>query len=66
MVNMFFGESESLVGKVQREALKFVTAPGTYDFVNAIIHNEWEKLQKRPVDELLSGFDWDGLVDSIK
>ena len=62
MVNMFFGESESLVGKVQKEALKFIAAPGTYNLVNTIIDNEWEKLQKRPVDELLSGFDWDGLV----
>ena len=66
MVNMFFGESESLVGKVQREALKFIAASGTFDLVNSIILNEWEKLQKRPVDELLSGFDWDGLFDSIK
>ncbi len=66
MVNMFFGESESLVSKVQREALKFVGAPGTYDLVNTIIQNEWEKLQKRPIEELLSGFDWNGLFDSIK
>lgn len=66
MVNMFFGESESLVGKVQKEALKFIAAPGTYDLVNTIIGNEWDKLQKRPVDELLAGFDWDGLFDSIK
>ncbi|KAA0944350.1 DUF445 family protein [Sporosarcina sp. ANT_H38] len=66
MVNMFFGESESLVGKIQREALKFVAASGTYDLVNTIILNEWEKLQKRPVDELLGGFDWDGLFDSVR
>jgi uncharacterized membrane protein YheB (UPF0754 family) len=66
MVNMFFGESESLVGKVQREALKFIAAPGTYNLVNTIIINEWEKLQKRPANELLAGFDWDGLFGSIK
>nr|WP_318616707.1 DUF445 family protein [Sporosarcina sp. YIM B06819] len=65
MVNMFFGESESLVGKVQREAIKFVTAPGTTALVNTIIYNEWEKLQQRPVEELLTGFDWDGLFGSI-
>lgn len=66
MVHMFFGESESLVGKVQKEALKFVNAPGTSSILNTIIQNEWEKLQKQPVDELLSGFDWDGLFDTIK
>ncbi|MCG7337531.1 DUF445 family protein [Sporosarcina sp. ACRSM] len=66
MVNMLFGESESLVGKVQKEALKFVGAPGTYDLLNAIIQKEWEKLQQRPVGELLNGFDWDGLFNSIR
>lgn len=66
MVNMFFGESESLVGKVQREALKFIAASGTYDLVNTIILNEWEKLQSRPVEELLSDFDWDGLFVGVK
>lgn len=66
MVNMLFGESESLVGKVQREALKFVEAPGTHDVLNAIIYKEWEKLQQRPIDELLNGFDWDGLFQSIR
>ena len=66
MVNMFFGESESLVTKVQREAVKFIGAPGTYNLVNTIILNEWEKLQKRPANELLADFDWDGLFGSIK
>lgn len=65
MVNMFFGESETLVGKIQREALKFIAAPGTNNLVNTIIVNEWEKLQKRPIDELLSGFDWDGLFNAV-
>lgn len=65
MVNMLFGESESLVGKVQKEAIKFVTASGTTALVNTIIYNEWEKLQQRPVEELLVGFDFDGLFDSI-
>ena len=33
--------------------------------MNTIIYNEWEKLQQRPVEELLAGFDWDGLFGSI-
>lgn len=66
MVNMLFGESETLVSKVQKEAIKFIAAPGTYDLVNKIILNEWEKLQKKPVNELLSDFDWDGLFHSIR
>lgn len=66
MMNMFFGESETLVSKVQREALKFIAAPGTHELINRVLLNEWEKLQKRPVEELLSGFDWDGLFHAVK
>lgn len=65
MVNMFFGESATLVDKVQKEALKFIAAPGTFTMLNMIIVNEWTKLQKRPVEELLADFDWDGLFESI-
>lgn len=66
MVNMFFGESESLVGKIQKEALQLSAAPGTTAALNSILQNEWDKLQNRPVDELLSGFDWDGLFGSLR
>lgn len=65
MVNMFFGESDKLVSTVQKEALKFIAAPGTFSMLNTIIVNEWTKLQKRPVDELLVDFDWEGLFASI-
>ncbi len=66
MINMFLGDSESLVGKVQREVQKFIVAPGTFDMLNSIIYNEWVKLQERPVNELLGDFDWDGLYNSIQ
>ncbi|BAQ08676.1 membrane protein [Bacillus sp. OxB-1] len=66
MVNMFFGDSNKLVGKVQREALKFVEAQGTYDLLYNLIDTEWTRLQQRPVEELIGGFDWDGLFASIQ
>lgn len=66
MLNMFFGDSNSLVEKVQREALKFIHAPGTNDLVHSLIDNEFTKLQKRPMAEMLAGFDWEGLFTSVK
>ena len=66
MLNMFFGDSNSLVEKVQREALKFIKAPGTTDLITSIIEKEFVKLQKRPLDELIGGFDWDGLFTTIQ
>lgn len=66
MLNMLFGDSNSLVEKVQREALKFINAPGTYNLLHSVIDKEFEKLQKRPMEELLAGFNWDGLFTSVK
>jgi uncharacterized membrane protein YheB (UPF0754 family) len=66
MLNMIFGDSNSLVEKVQREALKFINAPGTINLLNSLIETEFTKLQKRPMEELLAGFNWDGLFTSIK
>ncbi|WP_252504111.1 DUF445 domain-containing protein [Sporosarcina sp. Marseille-Q4943] len=66
MLNMFFGDSNSLVEKVQREALKFINAPGTYNLLHTMFEKEFAKLQKRPMAELLAEFNWDGLFTSIK
>ncbi|MFS0688690.1 DUF445 family protein [Sporosarcina sp. 179-K 8C2 HS] len=66
MLNMFFGDSNSLVEKVQREAVKFINAPGTYNLLHTMFEKEFSKLQKRPMEELLAGFNWDGLFTSIK
>lgn len=61
MVNMFFGDSNSLVEKVQREAKKFIVAPGTTQLIETMLNKEWNKLKQRPMEELAGGFDWDGL-----
>ncbi|MGG0643402.1 DUF445 family protein [Sporosarcina gallistercoris] len=65
MVNMFFGDSNSLVEKVQREAKKFIAAPGTSQLIETMLLKEWTKLKQRPMEELVGGFDWDGLGVSL-
>lgn len=66
MVNMFFGDSNSLVEKVRREAKKFIAASGTTDLIETMLKNEWKKLKERPMEELAGGFDWDGLGVSLR
>lgn len=66
MVNMFFGESDTLVDKGQKEVTKFLNAPGTYMMLNNLLTNEWQKLQKQPIDELLGDFNWDYIFTPIK
>ncbi len=66
MVKMFFGDSNSLVEKVQREAKKFISAPGTAQLIETMLTKEWTKLKQRPMEELAGGFDWDGLGISLR
>ena len=66
MVNMFFGDSDSLVEKVQREAKKFISAPGTTSLIEKMLATEWDKFKQRPMEELAGGFDWDGLGKSLR
>lgn len=66
MVNMFFGDSNSLVEKVQREAKKFIAAPGTTQLIETMLTKEWNKLKQRPMEELVGGFDWDGLGITLR
>ncbi|MHC8515734.1 DUF445 domain-containing protein [Sporosarcina sp. ITBMC105] len=66
MLNMFFGDSNSLVEKVQKEALIFIQAPGTANMLTTLLEKEFLKLQQRPMEELLADFNWDGLFTSIR
>lgn len=66
MLQSMFGGSDKLVGKVQREGLKFLSAPGTADLLDKLIGGEWDKLKARPMEELAGGFDWDGLLVSVR
>ncbi|WJY27690.1 MULTISPECIES: DUF445 domain-containing protein [Sporosarcina] len=66
MVKMLFGDSNSLVEKVQREARKFIAAPGTTQLIETMLTNEWTKLKQRPMAELAGGFDWEGLGTSLR
>lgn len=66
MLNMIFGNSETLVDKGQKEVMKFLQAPGTYRMLNQLLTTEWQRLQQRPVEELVGDFDWETLFTPIK
>lgn len=65
MLQSLFGSSETLVDKIQREGLKFLSASGTARLLDGLIEGEYEKLKNRPVEELIGGFDWEGLKASV-
>ena len=48
MLNMLFGDSNSLVEKVQREALKFINAPSTFNLLRFIDRDGIYKVAETP------------------
>ncbi|MGE7667916.1 DUF445 domain-containing protein [Ureibacillus composti] len=49
MIQMFLGDSNSLVGKIQRELVKFLNSPGTKNLLINLISQEWDKIKQQPV-----------------
>lgn len=66
MINMFLGDSSSLVAKVQRELIKFLQAPGTTALLTKIFTQEWDKLKERPAMDFLQDIRFDLLLMKVQ
>ncbi|KOY82267.1 DUF445 domain-containing protein [Lysinibacillus macroides] len=66
MISMFLGDSSSLVGKVQRELVKFLQAPGTSTLLTKIFTQEWEKLKDRPAMDFLQDIQFEPLLAKLQ
>ncbi|SCX68910.1 DUF445 domain-containing protein [Lysinibacillus fusiformis] len=66
MINMFLGDSSSLVGKVQRELVKFLQAPGTSTLLTKIFTQEWEKLKDRPAMDFLQDMQFHPILSKLQ
>ena len=66
MIQMFLGDSSTLVEKVQRELVKFLQAPGTAALLNRIFSTEWEKIKNRPAMDFMNDINFDTIEESIK
>lgn len=66
MIQMFVGDSSSLVEKVQRELVKFLQAPGTSALLNRIFIAEWEKVKERPAMDFMKDINFDSMAANIQ
>ncbi|WP_341300379.1 DUF445 family protein [Lysinibacillus sp. FSL H8-0500] len=66
MISMFLGDSSSLVGKVQRELVKFLQAPGTSTLLTKIFTQEWEKFKDRPAMDFLQDIQFEPLLAKLQ
>lgn len=66
MIQMFMGDSKSLVDKVQKELVNFLKAPGTSALLQRIFSAEWEKVKDRPAMDFMNDVNFDTIVESIQ
>lgn len=66
MIQMFLGDSTTLVDKVQRELIKFFQAPGTALLLQRIFTAEWEKIKNRPAMDFMKDVNFDTIEASIQ
>ena len=66
MIQMFVGDSASLVDKIQREIIKFLQAPGTTTLLTHILATEWNKLKERPVMDFAADVNFDSIEESVQ
>lgn len=66
MIQMFLGDSSSLVGRVQKEMNKFFNAPGTMVLLTNLLTSEWQKLKVQSVPQLLGELDFTSTTTRIQ
>lgn len=66
MIQMFLGDSASIVTKIQRELINFLKAPGTTHLLVNIISQEWEKVKQQPIMDYLEEVDFDSILGNIQ
>ena len=66
MIQMFLGDSTSLVGRVQKEIQKFLNAPGTMVLLTNLLTNEWRKLKVQTVPQLVGELDFTSTIGRIQ
>ncbi|MBS4193538.1 DUF445 domain-containing protein [Lederbergia citri] len=65
MIQMFIG-NDSLTEKVQPEIIKFLNSPGTKSMLTNVIESEWDKMQNKPVGEILKQLEDEKVLLYIK
>lgn len=66
MIQMFLGDSSSIVNKIQREIINLLNAPGTKNLLVSIFSQEWDKIKQQPVMNYLTDVDFEPILKNIQ
>lgn len=66
MIQMFLGDSDSIVSKVQKEINRFLTSDSTFEMVHNILAKEWNRLKGQSVSQLMGELDFTKVTSNIQ
>lgn len=66
MISMFFGDSNAIVVKLQKELINMLKAPGTKTLLVNLFNQEWDKLKQQPVSNYLEEIEFEPIIGKIQ
>ena len=66
MVQMFMGDSTSMVFKVQKEVVKLLQSDSSHQLLTSIFEKEWHSLQERPALDFLQDVQFEPIVEKVQ
>lgn len=66
MISMFFGDSNAIVVKLQKELINMLKAPGTKTLLVNLFNQEWDKLKQQPVSNYLEEIEFEPIIEKIQ
>ncbi|HWL26229.1 MAG TPA: DUF445 family protein [Ureibacillus sp.] len=66
MIQMFFGDSNAIVGKLQKELINMLRAPGTKNLIVNLFNQEWDKLKQQPIANYLQEVEFEPIIEKIQ
>lgn len=66
MLQMFFGDSNAIKGKLQKELINMLRAPGTKNLLVNLFTQEWDKLKQQPVMNYLHEVNFESVIEKAQ
>ncbi|KGR79950.1 DUF445 domain-containing protein [Ureibacillus manganicus] len=66
MLQMFFGDSNAVVGKLQRELVNMLKSPGTKNLLVNLFEQEWDKLKQQPIMNYLQEVEFESIIEKLQ
>lgn len=66
MIQMFFGDSNAIVGKLQKELVNMLRSPGTKNLLVNLFNQEWNQLKQQPVMNYFQEVDFEPILEKIQ